>query len=178
MDLGQDRMRLIDAREHSSLLRYGDTIRDGEYPDEIQGPRTTLYGVYMPQPGTLITQADTDANNSRNHWHRVVVEDVAHVLGVVDLISMEPIQIGNALRIPIAVLVCYSPGDANLLTLKRGQPITASLLFENLTPASNILNRPGLLAFDSQDTKAIGSKAPWANLIDRNRVRRAALRIR
>lgn len=180
MDLGQERLRLVDAREHGYLLRHGDTIRDGEYPDEIQGPRTTLYGVYMPQPGTLTTQADTDVNNSRNHWHRVVVEGVAHILGVVDLVYMEPIRIGHALRIPVAALVCYAPSDAELLVLKRGQPITASLLFKNLSPASNILNRPGLFAFDSRDAKATGSNAntPWANQIDRNRVRRAALRIR
>jgi hypothetical protein len=177
--ISDENLILIDAAEDAVLTEHGDTIVDGKYPAD--DAFEMIYGVYMPQPGIDRFEAVTNANESIGYWLGAVRETTCHAIGLEDAVFYAPVQIGHSTRVPFAALVCIGADALAEVRTDSVRALTCFLRFrEQMTPATNILNRRGLFAFKSFDKRLSGilTKNNWKECIDEDRVHRTAAKVR
>lgn len=177
--MSEEKFILIDASEDQILLQHGDTIVDGEQPpDDVF---ELVYGVYMPQPNLEAERALADASAATGFWLGAVVDTTCHAIGLEDAVFYPPVQIGHALRIPFAGLVCIGAEALAEVRTDSARALTCFLRFrEQMSPATNILNRPGVFAIKSYDKRVSGmlKKEDWKSRVDEDRVHRTAAKVR
>lgn len=174
-----ERFILIDAAEDQVLLQHGDNINDGtQPPDDVF---ELVYGVYLPQSGITPEQGLDDAKSARGFWMGTVIGTTCHPVGLEDAVFYPAIQLRHAVRIPFAALVCIG---SEALTEIRTDSVRALTCFtrytQQMSAASNVLNRPGIFAIKAYAKRASGSltKENWQSQIDIDRVHRAAAQVR
>lgn len=169
-----DRMLLLDVNEHFALMDNCDSIADVE-EDEDSMPLKIVYGSYKPQRGH-------DADGAVKSMAEIKGYALGHVMGKTcraiefcDFLAYGPLHRGHALDIPFAALIRthveMPSGDR--------QAVTAFARYSSqMTPGTNILNRPGLFAFKAQERRVRGevSRENWRSFIDEDRASRAAQR--
>lgn len=136
-------------------------------------PFKVVYGSYKSQPGFSADVAITNIGLSTGYALGHVKDKECRALELCDVITFTPLQRGKALDIPFAALIRthidMPSGDT--------QAVTAFLRYATqMTPATNILNRPGLFAIKAQERRI---RVPvthenWRGFVDEARVDRAA----
>lgn len=178
----QQRMLLVSAHEMQSLNTFHDAITEQDKPSGAEHPYHVCYGCYMPQPGIEEAEAMDDFEAARDHWIGYIQHDKCHIIAFHDAEPMEPKRMGRAIRIPFAALVQASApiikkiGDRAFV-----QAVTGFIRYADISPATNILNRPGIIALKNIERRVKGgplSPADWRRHIDRARAARTALGIR
>lgn len=178
----QGRMLLIAANELQSLEAFGNTITDQNKIDEEQHPYTICYGSYMPQPDIDEKQAMEHFNSSIDSWIGYIDEDKCHLIDFHDAQPMEPEHRGLLTFIPFAALIQTHPEIIEKIGKKsQAQAVTGFLRFDEMSPATNILNRPGIIALKGVERRIKGepvNKANWHKHIDWDRAMRTARTIK
>jgi len=173
----RDAMLLLDIHEHVALTTHGDSLQDVDEDEETMLLKL-VYGSYKPQPALR-----DDAQASLASMMELKGYALGHVKGqrcraieLCDIEAYEPIRRGKALDIPFAALI-----RTHIEMPKgTGQAVTGFARYlSQMTPATNILNRPGLFAFKAQDRRvkvdALTAER-WREFIDQSRAVRAAMR--
>lgn len=174
----QNEKRLVSANEVHALRTYTDAILEQDKPVETEHPYHVCYGCYLPQPGIDVAEALDDFESSRDHWLGYVEQDKCHIIAFHDAVPLEPVRRGLALTIPFAALVQANPpiieaiGDAGTV-----QAVTGFLRYEDVSPANNVLNRPGIIALKGIERRVKEGQATpgnWHQHIDLARAKRTA----
>lgn len=173
----QKRMLLISADEMHSLNTFHDAIAEQEAPDETQ-PYHVCYGCYMPQPGIDEATALEDFKTAHDHWIGYIQDGACHIIAFHDAEPMEVEHLGRVIRIPFAALVqAHAPVIEQIGDTASAQAVTGFLRYASMSPATNILNRPGVIALKGIERRAkfgLLKPADWRKHIDRDRAGRAA----
>lgn len=178
----QKRMLLIAANEMQSLDTYHDAIAEQDKPDETQHPYHVCYGCYMPQHGIDEDKALEDFKAARDHWIGYIQQEKCHIIAFHDAEPMEPERMGRAIRIPFAALVqAHAPVIEQIGGKASVQAVTGFLRYAGMSPATNILNRPGVIALKGVERRVKDgpvNPADWRKHIDRDRAKRTARAIK
>ncbi|PQV53401.1 hypothetical protein [Paraburkholderia sp. BL21I4N1] len=176
---------IIDAHELSALDTFHDGIRDfGPKPDE-NGSLYVAYGVYMPQPGIGWEDAMGHLLERQDVWLGHIDGEHCHTLGFHQVDPLPPISHGRSFSIPFAALIHAHPdliekiGDQKIGDPENSHAVTAFVRFWNISPANNIFNRKGLLAFkgiEHSGTTTV-TKENWRSHVDPERLLQTALEI-
>ncbi|HDR8943125.1 TPA: hypothetical protein QDB15_000053 [Burkholderia vietnamiensis] len=175
-----DKQFIVDAHEYSALNTFEDSIKDVEPKPDENGPLYVAYGVYKPQPGIEWQDAMGHLLERQDVWLGHIEGEHCHPLGFHAVQPLPPVPHGESFSIPFAALIHAHPelieriGDHD-----SSQAVTAFVRFWDITPAHNIFERKGLLAFkgiERRGTTAV-TKENWGEHIDIERLVRTALRI-
>jgi len=162
----QGRRLLLDAAEFQ-MLRQGAPIEETATVED-EAVFHVCHGAYLPQPGTGASKALKDLFAARDHWHGCLAGNACHLLALEDVQPFEAIRQGGVLAIPLAALVRMDEAVAGRIGPHvRGLALTCFLRYGNLTPAENLLNRPGVIALKGSAHR-IGPDAPgdWKSHVD------------
>lgn len=176
----KEKQFIIDAHELSALDNFRDAIHDVEPKPDENGPLYVAYGVYKPQPGIEWQEAMGHLLERQDVWLGHIDGEDCHTLGFHAVEPLPPVQHGMSFSIPFAALIHAHPelieqiGDHGTT-----QAVTAFVRFWNISPADNIINRKGLLAFKGIERRGTTTvtKENWRERIDIERTVRNALRI-
>lgn len=177
MKLSEDRGILVSAQEHQILLTHSDDVKDVE-EDEDSMPLKLVYGSFKPQYGhdgnaDAALAAMTQCKGFRLGYAE---GDRCRAIELCDFVAYEPIYRGKALDIPFVALIRTHVD----MPERDGPAVTAFLRYvQDMSPATNILNRPGLFAFKSQDRRRHGTALTsenWRGFADEARAWRVALK--
>lgn len=167
-----EQMLLLDANEYFALKNHGDQIADVA-EDEDSMPLKIVYGSYKPQRGCDEDTAVMDMAKIKGYALGHVVDSACRAIELCDFIAYAPLRRGQAVDIPFAALVRthveLPSGDA--------QAVTAFARYgAQMTPGTNILNRPGLFALKAQERRIRTevSRENWRGFADEQRALRAA----
>lgn len=181
----EGRSLLIDASEFQSLNTFQDSIVDEESLNEADCPFHVCYGCYMPQPGVNEKEAREDLMFTCGHFLGFVRQDKCHIIAFVDTMAMDTEHIGMSLSIPFSALVKTTDFVIEYIGNQSSrQAVTGFLRYENMSPATNILNRLGIIALKGLERRKrwpmnIGvNSANWRKSIDPERAKRIARGIR
>ena len=189
----QDRKLLIDANEIQSLNEFNDSIAELETPDWSESskgrrPFSTIfpyhicYGSYMPQPGIDEKKGVEDLTFARDHFLGFVQREKCHVIALSDINVMDALPVGRTFHIPFAALVQASDFVIGEIGEKRSsRAVTGFLRYKNMSPATNILNRPGIIALKGIERRTNNeaiSPENWRKYIDRDSAKRIAQKIK
>lgn len=167
---------LMDAGEWQALRTFCDAIADLPGPDQNTLPYHVCYGCYLPQADIREEEAMTDLAEARDHWMGIIERDKCHLIAFCDAEAFGPRYIGLSLRIPFAALVQADPAMIERIADKKTRrAVTAFLRYANLSPATNILNRPGVFALKGVERRIKDdpiTPAGWRKHIDRDRAGR------
>ncbi|PRE81317.1 hypothetical protein [Burkholderia gladioli] len=171
---------IVDAHEYSALNTFEDSIKDVELKPDVNSPLYVTYGVYMPQPGIEWEDAMGHLLERQDVWLGHIAGEHCHTLGFHQVDPLPPISHGMSFSIPFAALIHAHPdliekiGDHD-----SSQAVTAFVRFWDITPASNLLNRKGLLAFNGIERRGTTTvtKENWRDHVDPERLLRTALKI-
>ena len=168
---------LLDANEMHSLNTFGDSIKDLPMPDEA-GNYRLCYGSYMPQPNTDEFRARKDLKIVPGYWIGHVEEDKCHLIAISDVEVLEPpvCRLGKALYFPFAALIKASDSVIEKIGSKSRQGVTSFLRYESMSPATNVLNRPGIIALKGIERRRTEARFAfgWRRHIDISRAARIA----
>ncbi len=165
----QGRRLLLDADEYQAL-RQGTPIEETAGVED-EAAFHVCHGAYLPQPGTGAARALKDLLAARDHWLGCLAGNACRLLALEDIQPFEAVRQGRALAIPLAVLVRMDGAVAGRISPHvRGLALTCFLRYDNLTPAQNLLNRPGVIALKGP-VRRIGPDAPgdWKSHVDTGR---------
>lgn len=176
----KDKQFIIDAHELSALDNFHDDIVDVEPKPDENGPLYVAYGVYKPQPGIEWEDAMGHLLERQDVWLGHIEGERCHALGFHAVEPLPPIQHGMSFSIPFAALIHAHPdlieqiGDHD-----SSQAVTAFVRFWNISPADNLFERKGLLAFKGIERRGTTTvtKENWRERIDIERAVLTALRI-
>lgn len=166
--------RLVDANELQALETHQDAITDA-VEDEDSMPLKVVYGGYKVQP-ELSGNADAavlDMARSRGYQLGYIDGGLCRAIELCDFIAFEPQRRGHALDIPFAALIRTHVA----MPSKDRQAVSAFLRYAQMSPATNILNRPGIFAFKGEERRLGGvavTHQNWRTFIDQSRAVRAA----
>lgn len=167
-----DEMLLLDIHEHVALMDNCDSIADIE-EDEDSMPLKIVYGSYKPQRGYDADAAEMSMAEIKGYALGHVMGKTCRAVEFCDFVAYAPLLRGHAIDIPFAGLIRT---HVEMPSVDR-QAVTAfARYFSDMTPATNILNRPGLFAFKAQEQRVRGevTQANWRTFVDENRALRAA----
>ncbi|MDR8057694.1 hypothetical protein [Burkholderia cenocepacia] len=170
---------IIDAHELSALDTFHDGIRDlGPKPDE-NGPLYVTYGIYKPQPGIEWEDAMGHLLERQDVWLGHIDGEHCHTLGFHQVDPLPPISHGMSFSIPFAALIHAHPEQIEKIgDPENSQAVTAFVRFWDISPANNLFNRKGLLAFKGiERCGTTVTKENWRSRVDQERLIRTALRI-
>ncbi|MHB1758249.1 MAG: hypothetical protein ACYCT9_12220 [Leptospirillum sp.] len=172
---------MISASEMQSLNTFHDSIVDTESLIESDCPFHICYGCYMPQRETNEKEAREDLMSTRDHFLGFVHQDKCHIIACVDVMAMDTEHIGMTLRIPFSALIKTTDFVIEQIGNQASQQaVTGFLLYNNMSPATNILNRPGIIALKGLERRrrwpmTIGvNPENWRKHIDPERAKRIA----
>jgi hypothetical protein len=163
---------MIDACEYSVLLRR-ESLTEIGCPEEA----SVFYlccGAYLPRRGKTEAEAADDLRAARDHWLGCLIGRECHLFALEDVQAFGAARRGFSLAIPVAALIRArepAPWPAG----KQTRALTCFLRYADLTPAENILNRPGVIALRIP-ARRLGRNRPegWRKLVDSGRAARAA----
>lgn len=167
-----DKMLLLDIREHVALLENCDAIADME-EDEDSMPLKIVYGSYKPQRGYDADAAVMSMAELKGYALGHVMGKTCRAVEFCDFVAYAPLLRGHAIDIPFAALIRT---HVEMPSADR-QAVTAFVrYFSQMTPATNILNRPGLFAFKAQEQRVRGelNRENWRTFVDEARALRSA----
>jgi hypothetical protein len=172
--IGLDKKGIMDVHEYSALHTFRDAIQDVDEPEESM-PLKIVYGSYKPQPEHRdVDVIRTHMEQSRGFRLGHVMADGCRAIELCDFFAFEPLRRGLALDVPFAALIRT---HVEMPTGDR-QAVTAFLRYaEQMTPATNILNRPGVFALKAQERRPNGAtvtRQNWCEFVDENRAVHAA----
>lgn len=178
----QGKTLLIDANEMRSLDTFNDSITELARPNEEDLPYHVCYGSYMPQRDVADGKALDDFKKAFDHWIGTINEDKCHIIAFHDAEPFEMERRGLARHIPFAALIQSQAEIIDRIGDKASvRAVTSFLRYEGISPASNILNRLGVIALKGLERRikdgAINPR-DWKNNIDRSRAIRAARSIK
>lgn len=177
--MGDNKYILIDAAESQAVIEHGDTIMDAVQPsDEVF---ELVYGAYLPQHGVPTEKALADANNARGFWMGTVLGSTCHLVGLEDVVFYPAVHVGHATRIPFAALICVGNEALAEIRTESARALTCFTRYsQQMTPATNVLNRPGIFAIKSHAKRSSGklTKENWQSQIEVDRVHRSAAKVR
>ena len=175
IELAESARRLIDIHEYQALQAHLDKIKDVE-EDEASMTIKIVYGAYKVQPGHNgnATAALEEMGRSKGFRLGHVKGDACRAIELCDFVAYDPLVQGHALSIPFAALVRT---HVEMPTSGK-QAVTAFLRYlDQMTPADNVLNRPGLFAMKTQERRIHGApitRENWMQFADEERAIRAA----
>ncbi len=167
-----DKMLLLDIHEHVALMDNCDSIADVS-EDEDSMPLKIVYGSYKPQRGFDADAAVMSMAEIKGYALGHVMDKTCRAVELCDFVAYAPLLRGHAIDIPFAALVRT---HVDMPTADR-QAVTAFVrYFSDMTPATNILNRPGVFAFKAQERRVRDevTQANWRTFIDEKRAVDAA----
>ena len=174
----QKKTLLIAANEMQALDTFHDSISEQDRPHESQHPYHVCYGCYMPQHGLDEAEALEDFKAARDHWIGYIQQDKCHIIAFHDAEPMATERVGRAIRIPFAALVqAHSEVMEQIGDKASVQAVTGFLRYAEMSPATNILNRPGIIALKGIERRVKDgpvNPADWRKHIDRERAKRTA----
>ncbi len=167
------RRLLLDAAE-SLALSQGKPIEESACAEGEAGFRL-CHGVYLPQPGIGEAEAIGDFLDARDHWIGCLAGGTCHLLAFHDALAFDAVYQGYSLAIPFAALIRAGEAVAGLIDGQRSKAASCFLRYANLTPAENLLNRPGIIAVKGP-SRLLGPDAPghWRPLAEPALAARAA----
>lgn len=178
----KDKMLLLSAHEMQALDEHLESIADMDSPQEDTHPYHLCYGSYMPQIGTNAAKAIEDFQAARDHWLGSIENDKCHIIAFHDAQEFEVQHIGNAIRIPFAALIQASEAIIEKIGNKSSvQSVTGFLRYQDMSPSTNLLNRPGIIALKGLEKRLKVNPLNlqnWRESIDHRRAERAALTIK
>lgn len=178
----QQRPLLIDAAEMAAIDTYIDGIREEGRPDESRNPYYVCYGSYLPQHGTSEAKAKADFKAAFDHWIGSVKANVCHLIALHDGEMLQIEHFGRAIRIPFAALIqAHEVVIARVGDRNAKHAVTGFLRYADMSPATNIFNRPGVIALKGIErrTKSLPvDPVTWRKHIDRTRALRIARSIK
>ncbi|SDG94334.1 hypothetical protein SAMN05216466_106136 [Paraburkholderia phenazinium] len=175
----KDRWFVIDAHELQALHQHTLSITERPKPDE-RGPFFIAYRLYKPQPGIDKEQARADVLQAQDMWLGHVEDDACHAIAYHAIEALPPVQQGMSFGIPFAALIQADPALIDRIAdPDSSQAVTAFLRYANISPADNLLTRPGVFAFKGIErrTKALINLDTWRDHIDKARADRTAWQI-
>jgi hypothetical protein len=167
----QGRKRLLDISEYEALLEIQKKPVAEAVETEAESGYFLFHGAYLPQPGISETKALKDLLAARDHWLGCLVGCECHPIALEDCFEFNAVRKGHALAIPVAALARASEAVAGRISPNPSKPaLTCFLRYENLTPAENLLNRPGIFAFKGPPHSfGPGLPANWKSHTDADR---------
>ncbi len=188
-DCGSLDRRVLAISEFESIVKFGDAIQDGPTPIEDTCGAYAAYGSFIPQYGLGLGDSRLEISSTEDHWMRLLVGDAACIVGLQAVEQGDGIQQGpgGSFHIPVAMLILAERNvSMDALTPRDGvdSVLVMSKKMENLSPCSNLLNRPGIFAFDWIDTDFPYQRydaeavSGWRGQVSHRMMRHAALRIR
>jgi hypothetical protein len=170
--INEDRkMVLLDINEYAALDEHHDTIQDLE-EDETTMALKIVYGSYKPLPGVDAEKAVSDITEIKGYELGHIDDKTCRAIEFCDFHSYDPIYRGKALDIPFAALI------RTHIEIPSGktQAVTAFVRYKTqMSPATNILNRPGLFAIKAQEKRVTDiDQQNWHTHIDEERMLRSA----
>lgn len=179
----KDKMLLLAAHEMMALEAHLDGITDMDKPQEDALPYHLCYGSYLLPQGVDGAKALEDFQAARDHWLGFVENNKCHSIAFHDAQAFEVRHIGNAIRIPFAALIQATETIiAKIGDKSSRQSVAGFLRYEqDMSPSTNILNCPGIIAFKGVEKRLKVDSLNlenWKESIDYERAKRAALTIK
>lgn len=178
----QKKLLLIDASEMQSLDTFKDAIVELAKPKEDELPYYVCYGSYMPQKDIDDVNALNDFKMARDHWIATVNEDKCHIIAFHDAEPFEMERRGFARHIPFAALIQAQTPIIDRIGRKNStQAVTSFLRYDGMTPATNVLNRRGIIALKGIENRVkneVINPLDWKKHVDKDRAKRAARSIK
>lgn len=172
---------IIDAIEHFSLQDHQATFEEIALPPEYEGwPFYVCYGSYKPQPGTDPTQAVADLQDAKDHWLGWVLGDKGHTIAFHDCVNSEPQALGASIYIPFAAVIQAPEQVLTLIGNDSKTAVSAFLRYSEMSMLTNVLNRPGIIAFkgiEKRQATEVRSLENWKSFVDTARMHRVARKI-
>jgi hypothetical protein len=172
---------LISANEMQSLNLFRNSIADLPYLNEAEHPYHICYGCYMPQPNTDEVKALEDFKAVQDHWIGYVDQDKCYSIAFHEAEALESLHRGKRFSFPFAALIQADESVIKKIGDQASvQAVTGFLRYlDQMTPATNILNRPGIIALKGIERR-LKQVIPsdWRRHIDRDRARRTAVSIK
>lgn len=176
-----DKKILMDVAEHQSLLLYEDNIKDQPFPDENSLPFYLCYGKYM-NGSNHVSEEETEERffSAVGHWLGTVILDKSYFIAFHSVEGMPPRHKGHQIYMPFAALIQADQKVIDLIANQNScRAVTSFVRFiTQMTPATNVLNRPGVFAFKGIEKRKTKnktiSKDNWTDFIDWPRMKRTA----
>lgn len=170
--INKDRkMVMLDINEYAALDAHHDNIED-IVEDETTMELKIVYGSYKPSPGMDADSAVIDITEMKGYELGHIDDKTCRAIEFCDFQAYAPIYRGKALDIPFAALIRTHVE----IPSGKTQAVTAFIRYKTqMSPATNILNRPGLFAIKAQEKRGTSfDQQNWRTYIDEERMHRCA----
>ena len=155
---------IMSGGEYQALMAHGEDIVDHR-PCDDEMALLLVYGSFKPQVGETPLAAMNQTREVLDTYYGTIQGDQCLLSTLLDIVFYEPLYRGLAVDIPFAALM----RTALDINFHNTRSIPCFIRYRDMSPATNILNRPGLLCVYRSEggvkRQALVSESAWREAI-------------